>query len=396
MNNDLASAMGRATEAVRANDLATATTIIRQALSGRQTADTVPPQRRAGRIDPAVKDAITLDPQPPGRTDRPFRPRRRLGAVVDALRNLRGTTPSGHEFPLRAPAPMPDLPNGATFETHEFACPAGARRFRLYVPSCPIEDLRGLVLMLHGCKQDPEDFAAGTGMNGVGEAQHLLVVYPAQTSTANVAACWNWFDPAHQARETGEPAILAALTRRIAEDHDIPADKVFVAGLSAGGAMAAVLSKTHPELFSAVGIHSGLPFGSANDVVSAFAAMRGQHPAHPAPEGRDSHAPRTIVFHGTADATVAIANAERIVRNGSLGSDDRQRYRKHLIEGGRACTRTNVQSPEGATALEYWRIDGAGHAWSGGDPAGSYTDATGPNASAEMVRFFLDDARKDL
>ena len=202
-------------------------------------------------------------------------------------------------------------------------------------------------------------------------------------------ACWNWFRPGDQRRDAGEPAILAGLARHIVAGVRRAAKRVFVAGLSAGGAMAAVLGETYPDLFAAVGVHSGLPAGCASDVMSAFAAMRGDPGVAPAVRRR-GRMPRTIVFHGGADRTVHPSNAEQIVaaaRSPAALRDERGEA------GGRAYVRIVADGPGGPPELECWMVDGAGHAWSGGDPAGSYADPAGPDASAEMVRFFLQTGR---
>ena len=249
--------------------------------------------------------------------------------------------------------------------------------------------------MLHGCTQTPEDFAAGTGMNALAEERRLLVVYPEQTAGDNSMSCWNWFRPGDQMRDAGEPAIIAGLTESLRDEYGIARDRVFVAGLSAGGAMAAIMGETYPELYRAVGVHSGLACGSANDVMSAFTAMRGQVGIEPRPSrhgsARPETAPRVIVFHGKADTTVHPSNAARIVagrggRRGMIRSE-------HGPSGEtRAYSRLVAERDDGTHAIECWMIDGAEHAWSGGHPSGSYTDPRGPDASAAMVRFFLDGA----
>ena len=272
MNIDFDRAMSRATASVRAQDLAGATAIIRAALAGQDPAQpAAPPRARGFRIRADVEDAEPAD-APAARSGR-----RPLRDVVDLLRSGRQALDGleRHLPGVRRP-PVPPLPEGASFAWRSHPTAAGARRFRLFVPSCATAELQGLVVMLHGCKQDPDDFAAGTGMNALAEEHRLLVAYPEQPGTANPSKCWNWFDPAHQRRGAGEPAEIAALTRALVAEFGLPADRVFAAGLSAGGAMAAVLAETYPDLFSAVGVHSGLAHGSASDVVSAFAAMRGQ------------------------------------------------------------------------------------------------------------------------
>ena len=243
--------------------------------------------------------------------------------------------------------------------------------------------------MLHGCTQDAEDFAAGTGMNEVAQTRGLLVAYPEQPRHANMSSCWNWFDPTHQERGSGEPAILAALTLQLAHEFSVPDDAIYAAGLSAGGAMAAVLAQTHPDLFDAVGVHSGLPYRSASDVVSAYAAMRGDGATAPDDEPSRSR-PRLIVFHGDADRTVSVENAYDIFKSRTAGSvvadgsvvrlpNTRSTTVQRVYEGNEA---------SGDILAELWIVQGLGHAWSGGSHEGSYTDPAGPNASERMIEFF--------
>jgi poly(hydroxyalkanoate) depolymerase family esterase len=303
---------------------------------------------------------------------------RGLGDVVQRLREGRQGLP--HADFRGAPSVEPAIPEGTRFLREVFAGPEGSRRYRLYVPAAVAAGAApaGLVLMLHGCTQTPEDFALGTGMNAAAETAGLLVVYPAQERGENSLGCWNWFRPGDQGRHRGEAALLAALVREIVAEHRVPEGRAFAAGLSAGGAMAAVLGESHPEVFAAIGVHSGLPAGSASDVLTAFAAMRGET-AGPAPRPRVP----TIVFHGTADGTVHPVNAARLA-----GVPD-PAATIHGEAGGRSYRRSLAPGSDGVPSVECWLIDGAGHAWSGGSAAGSYADPAGPDATAEMLRFFL-------
>jgi poly(hydroxyalkanoate) depolymerase family esterase len=275
-----------------------------------------------------------------------------------------------------------------------FECDAGSRDYVLHLPSGDGAKVRGLVLMLHGCTQTPEDFAIGTGMNHHADREGLIIVYPAQARGANAQSCWNWFNRGDQHRGRGEPAILAGLTRAVMAEFGVPERQAFVAGLSAGGAMAVILGETYPDVFSAVGAHSALPFGAARDVASAFAAMAGN--ATPSAHRKtDARIMPTIVFHGAADATVKLVNGEDIVRH-ALSSE--KGACTQVIEtstlGGRSCRREITSGAKGQTCIEHWVIEGMGHAWSGGCTRGSYTDPQGPDASAEMIRFFLDVAAR--
>jgi poly(hydroxyalkanoate) depolymerase family esterase len=251
-----------------------------------------------------------------------------------------------------------------------------------------------LVVMLHGGTQDADDFAAGTRMNALAEEHGFLVAYPSQCKSANPSLCWNWFKPEDQMRGAGEPSIIAGITSEIIAEYDIDPQRVFVAGLSAGGAMAGVMAATFPEVYAAVGVHSGLPYRSATDVASAFAAMRGdtglpsrRQKTRPASD----HAlrPRTIVFHGDADHIVHPSNAAKIVEAHTKGGDTVVRANSRS-SASRTYTRAVTRDKTGTAVVEQWIIHGSGHAWSGGSTDGTYTDPHGPDASREMVRFFFE------
>jgi poly(hydroxyalkanoate) depolymerase family esterase len=315
------------------------------------------------------------------------------GRLKTGLGPLPGMNLPGLDLTGLVRANPPPVPEGAQFVARSFACAAGARDYKLYIPASAPAQPRGLVVMLHGCKQNPDDFACGTNMNMVAETHGMLVAYPAQPGTANVSSCWNWFNPSDQQRNAGEPSIIAGITRQIMAEFHLDRHQVFIAGLSAGGAMAAIMGETYPDLYAAVGIHSGLAYGSADDVIGAFAAMRGEGVSKPAARVRQpARTPpvRTIVFHGSADTVVHPSNADEIVAAARLkrGGCDAKRDRVQTADGW-AATRTIVVDDSGTEVVEYWLVDGAAHSWCGGDPTGSYTDSRGPDASSEMVRFFL-------
>jgi poly(hydroxyalkanoate) depolymerase family esterase len=289
----------------------------------------------------------------------------------------------------RAPAP---LPPGARFEERIYANNAGSRAYKLYIPSGYDGQALPLVLMLHGCTQSPDDFAAGTRMNDLAEERIFLVAYPEQIQSANPSKCWNWFNANNQQRDQGEPSLIAGITRQIMHDYPINPRRVYIAGLSAGGAAAAIMGATYPDLYAGVGIHSGLACGAASDMPSAFAAMRqGASPvAAPArwPDRPKGTLP-TIVFHGDRDMTVNPVNADQIIAQSKARADLRTTVSRGEAPGGISYTRIVQADESGRPMLEQWTLHGAGHAWSGGSAAGSYTEPRGPDASREMIRFFL-------
>ncbi|MFZ6656449.1 alpha/beta hydrolase family esterase [Undibacterium sp. TJN19] len=298
-----------------------------------------------------------------------------------------------------------DHSNAGRFISGSYVSVHGKRSYKLYIPSSyevhPGQALP-LIVMLHGCTQGPDDFATGTGMNLIAEQHRCLVVYPAQDQGANTSKCWNWFKAMDQQRDQGEPAMIAGITRKIMADYHVDNRYVFIAGMSAGGAMAAIMADTYPELYAAVGIHSGLPFGAANDLPSALAAMRGASNQIKTPS--TGAAIPIIVFHGDQDHTVNSKNADRIMTrylDNSHSSALKTQKESGSGKQGRRYTRTYYAGNDQAqkanhkvTSAEQWIIHGAGHAWSGGNSQGSFTDAAGPDASREMLRFFLSQADK--
>lgn len=311
-----------------------------------------------------------------------------LGMAMSQLRAGQALMPASVTGTGRNSA-APKIPVGARYLARRYRCVAGARRYKLYLPASQPKRPKALIVMLHGCNQSPDDFALGTHMNNLAEKHGLAIAYPAQTRQNNARSCWNWFRPGDQARGTGEPAILAALTRKLMKEFRISRNSTFVAGLSAGGAMAAILVDEYPEVFAAAGIYSGLARGAASDMRSAVAAMRnGGDSDRPHARTQTIEPVRRIVFHGDSDSTVDPSNALHIV-TGALGCDAAPSQVISRTVRGRAYIKSTYAALEGAGALELWIVTGAGHAWSGGRKAGSFTDNKGPDASAQMIRFFL-------
>jgi poly(hydroxyalkanoate) depolymerase family esterase len=386
--------MREATRLTRAGQPMQATALLQRMLRGERTPEPPPrpkrpalPAREPGIIDgeatviaerdaPHAARAAPAEPRPLRATPARTRPRSGLG--------LRGVA-------RRAPPALRDMvPEGARFVEGSYGNAAGRRAYRLFVPSGYQKQPRPLVVMLHGCTQSPEDFSAGTRMNFIAEEQNCLVVYPAQPSAANQSKCWNWFRAADQRRGSGEPSLIAGLTRQIMRDYAVDPRRVYVGGLSAGAAAAAVMGATYDDLYAAIGVHSGLACGAATDLPSAFIAMR-QGGRSAATAVRDAApAVPTIVFHGDRDATVHPDNGDQVLNQGMRTTHTHEKVHRGRVPGGHAYTRTIHSDASGRGRFEHWTIHGAGHAWSGGSPAGSYTDPRGPDASREMLRFFLE------
>lgn len=305
------------------------------------------------------------------------------------------------EAPDEAAPPTADDTGPGRFDWHRHQGPDGSRRYRLYVPA-GLPSAAPLVVMLHGCTQSPDDFALGTRMNRLADVHGLVVAYPEQPAQANSSKCWNWFLPTDQQRNGGEPALIAGIAREVTARHGIDANRVFVAGLSAGAAMAVVMGQTHPDVFAAIGVHSGLPFASAHDVASALKAMKGGRARgavsalHETARTSSQPVP-LIVFHGDRDHTVQASNAAEVVRQAVQAHAPRGLSVDAVTSAAgsgaqRGHTRTLHRDAQGRVWVESWTVHGAGHAWSGGDARGSFTDPRGPDASGEMLRFFLSQA----
>jgi poly(hydroxyalkanoate) depolymerase family esterase len=378
MNTNFQQVMAEATRLTRAGDLQAATASIQAALRGRGAA--APSGSDAGVIDVEVRevDGEGLDVQEVAAQEVEPRDIDARGADVAAVR--------AHE--AEADTFQRPTPPAGRFITGRHTEGAGSRDYKLYLPPGHAGQALPLVVMLHGCTQNPDDFAAGTGMNDAALERGFFVLYPAQAQHANPSRCWNWFKHNHQRRGRGEPALLAGMVREVMARHPIDPQRVYVAGLSAGGAMAAILGDAYPDLFAAVGVHSGLPTGAATDINAAFAAMKtGAATNAVRAVASTTHTPPTIVFHGDQDGTVHPANGEQVVAAKAAGTNA-ESTQGHS-GNGRAYTRRNYRDAGGRVVAEHWAVHGAGHAWSGGSARGSYTDATGPDATDEMLRFFF-------
>jgi len=397
MKHILPDGLIEAARLTKAGRLSEATAALQRMLGnlGPDTATQHGPAAGARRNPPTIDGMAEPQSGPRPRTNRPHPEQAdntTKPSIPGALRNLLDQVGKGEfHLPEGKPArPMPPLPDGAKFLAQSFSNQAGSRPYKLYIPSGYRGQPVPLIVMLHGCTQSPDDFAAGTQINTAAEAQTFLVAYPGQSRSANAQKCWNWFNEGDQRRDAGEPSLIAGITREVMRDYAVDPRRVYVAGLSAGGAAAAVMGEAYPDLYAAIGVHSGLACGAARDVNSALSAMQ---------RGSDGAAPRAvsgrrtvpaIVFHGERDTVVNPRNGDAVVAQAGRAAALRTQTNQGQIPGGYAYSRTLHADASGQTVIEQWVVHGAGHAWFGGSSAGTYTDPRGPDATGEMVRFFLE------
>jgi poly(hydroxyalkanoate) depolymerase family esterase len=399
MNDRLHAGMRDASRLTRAGRLLDATALLQRILQSGRGPDPAASDAGVPPTIDLVPDAVVVTGAERGGPERPVRAR--LPDVL--LRLLDRVAPSGFEpgagglaDPSAADIPVPEA---GQYLAKSFSNQAGSRTYKLYVPSQYRGQPLPLIVMLHGCTQSPDDFAAGTRMNLRAEEYNCFVAYPEQSALANISKCWNWFRPGDQIRGQGEPALIAGITRQVMSDYSVDEERIYAAGLSAGGAAAAVLAAAYPDLYAAIGVHSGLACGVACDVPSAFAAMRQSQPGarrrsdnNLSGRGGYSRIVPAIVFHGDQDTTVHPNNGDQVIAQlrEVLDTDVKATVERGRVPGGRTYTRTVHRDAADHSIFEQWIIHGAGHAWSGGSPAGSYTDPRGPDATGEMLRFFLD------
>ncbi len=403
INEGFLAQMREATRLLQTDGPMAATAAIQRALHGVTVQDSAAPQPDWTQFLPQPPVLQDINPPPPCDAGLALQP------DVDILTHFRHL-PHGKWTDSSARQPIQDVEaeagadaiNKGRFLSGSCTNHAGTRAYKLYIPSGYTGEALPLVVMLHGCTQHPDDFAAGTRMNMVAEDNHCFVVYPAQAQSANGSRCWNWFKAGDQRRDHGEPSIIADITREIIRTHKIDTSRIYVAGLSAGGAMAAVMGATYPELYAAVGIHSGLPYAVAHDLPTALAAMKNRKAKSSARNASAKapaslgHAMPVIVFHGDLDATVHPCNGDQAVAQCvpsvgagfEAGGNANVTVEQGVAANGRAYTKTTVHDVQGKAIAEKWIVHGAGHAWSGGSGKGSYTDSQGPDASREMLRFF--------
>ena len=371
MNEKMKRALREATKLARSGQAQRATDVLQRTLQGRDSS------QNSSRVRASVERLAHALPKAA---------RQKVSRGVQSMGNF---TPDLSHPSATPAAPPPTALGKGQFRADTYTNRAGARDYKLYIPEDAAGRTLPLVVMLHGCTQNPDDFAAGTQMNLRADEAPCLVLYPAQSNRANPNGCWNWFQEADQRCGAGEPSLIAGMVQEVAQRYPVDMRRIYVAGLSAGGAMAATMGAVYPELFAAVGVHSGLPHGAAKDLPSALMAMRQGC-------GSGVAATRTvptIVFHGDRDSTVNPRNGQEVISRLSTNKGYKVSVEKGQADGGRPYTRTRYLDERGQVKLEDWRVHGAGHAWAGGSSAGTFTDPKGPDATGAMLRFFYANSR---
>lgn len=381
MTDSFKAAMLEAARLTRAGRIADAASLIQQTLGGAIHSVDLREGGREGRAESEIIEGEC--------------------AVVDDRTGVPDTESSAGGAARNRASEETERGEGDRFIAGSYGNAAGRRQYKLFIPvqasSRPETIGRGLIVMLHGCNQTADDFAVGTRMNQLAGALGYCVLYPMQVAAANGSGCWNWFEERDQLRDCGEPSIISGMTRQIVQSLSVDPGCVYVAGLSAGGAMAATMAILYPDLYAAVGIHSGLPYGAARDLVSALKAMRQGASGVVPPRVRQEAPPvPAIVFHGDADAIVHPANAFQVVAqlcSGTSAPVTELHVEQRHVNRGPAYSRRLFSDQEDRLRAELWLVQGAGHGWLGGNPSGSFTVPRGPDASCEMLRFFAEHIR---
>jgi poly(hydroxyalkanoate) depolymerase family esterase len=321
---------------------------------------------------------------------------RRLGRLTHRLlypnRNVRRVL--RRAATLLEPAIPPGGPAahaaGRLSEVTGFGSNPGGLRMLLYVPPRPPRPGTSLLVLLHGCGQDAAGFGAGAGFFALADRIGAPVLLPDQQEANNHRRCFNWFRPSHTRRDSGEAAsvrqMVAEALRRFAADPR----RVFIAGLSAGGAMTAALLAAYPDVFAAGAVVAGLPVGSASNASEALRQM--SHPLEApradwvarVPVQAGVRWPRLSVWHGMADSVVNPANADALVAQwtGLLGLPE--------TPDGEAHPAPHIRHRIWGDAVEQWSIAGLGHAFPIARPsmADPYVLPAGIDAAAAIARFW--------
>ena len=321
-----------------------------------------------------------------------------LMASISGTESAAAQGAGGHAHAAPAsPAPSAAMPGSWEWRTYQGE--GGARRYRLFVPAGRDAGKPApLVVMLHGCTQDPDDFARGTRFNQAAAEAGVIVAWPEQTGAHQPQKCWTWYDPAHQGRG-GEAAIIAGIAREVIAAQNADPARVYVVGVSAGAAQAVNAAAAYPELFTAVGAHSGIAYRAAGNVMEGLGRMKTGSPTpdalvQPLKDALGGRAVPIVVIHGGADAVVAPQNGRQLFEQWAAAHGWTDAKNESITgDGGREIFHTWHQGADGKTLAELLWIEGLGHAWSGGSPDGTFTDPVGPDATRVILGFLLKHTR---